>query len=48
MSTKIKKPKKPFFDKDEIELSVTATELYIIELLEAIADKLNIELEEPD
>lgn len=43
----IKKPIKPNTDKKEIKKDCSVIELYIIELLEAIAENLGIELEEP-
>ena len=43
----IQKPKVPDSDKNEIKKDCSAIELYIIELLEAIAESQGIQLEEP-
>lgn len=48
MSNTIKKPTMPAFDKDEFTKFPTVAILYIIELLEAIAESQGIVLEEPD
>ncbi len=48
MSKPIKKPVIPPVDKGEIDKSVSVCLLYIIELLEAIAESQGIIFEEPD
>ncbi len=44
----IKKPKKPDYDITKFDHSSVLILIYLTELIEAIAEKLDIELEEPD